>query len=366
MTATLPRPAAVRGRRSAVSALISRHSYAAVPLVLSVALFVANVAVRPSFVSVGNWAPALAVLCPLVLTGMALALPVLSGNGGFDLSVGPVTGFVTVLVAGVLAPHGLASAVVVIPLVVLFGLGAGALNGLLVAYVQLPAIIATLGTYLLFTGLGTEVLANPGGSVPLWLIDLNGSYGHVPGVLIVLAVVAVVWTLLSRTAFLRNLLAVGGDERAAYTAGVPVARVRICAYAIGGVFAAIAGMMLTGLIQSGDGTVGPPYTISAITAVALGGLSLAGGRGGLLGAALGGLVLFLAQNLLTATHVSVYRVNVIDGALLILALAVNGVLDQLRKRSRPAAVPGAETAGGTELTGASRAGADILGDDHGR
>ena len=91
--------------------------------------------------------------------------------------------------------------------------------------------------------------------------------------------------------------------------------------------------MLTGLIQSGDGTVGPPYTISALTAVALGGISLAGGRGGLLGAALGGGVLFLIQELLTDAHVSVYAVSTVDGIILILALALNGTVEYLRRRA---------------------------------
>jgi ribose transport system permease protein len=132
---------------------------------------------------------------------------------------------------------------------------------------------------------------------------------------------------------MRNLLAVGGDERAAFTAGVNVARLRLITYMIGGILACLGGLMLTGLIQSGDGTVGSPYTISALTAVALGGISLAGGRGGLLGAALGGGVLFLIQELLTDAHVSVYAVGIVDGIILILALALNGTVEHLRRRA---------------------------------
>src|SRR3954452_20555664 len=97
--------------------------------------------------------------------------------------------------------------------------------------------------------------------------------------------------------------------------------------------------MLTGLIQSGGGTVGPPYTISAITAVALGGISLAGGRRGLLGGAPRGAVLFLIQELLTDAHVSVFQVSIIDGIVLIFALGLNGTVEHLRRRS-PAARPG--------------------------
>jgi ribose transport system permease protein len=312
--------------------ILRRNSYAAVPLVLLILLFVVNAAVQPQFLAQNSWATSMSVLCPTVLTAMAMTLPVLSGNGGLDLSVGPLAGFMTVLISTILVPAGITTPVLVIPIVVVFGALSGAINGVLIAYVRLPAIIATLGMYLFYQGLGTDVLPQAGGNVPVWIVKLNGSFGPIPAVWVVFAVIALVWTLLSRGSYMRNLLAVGGDERAAFTAGVNVARLRLITYMIGGVLACLAGLMLTGLIQSGDGTVGPPYTISALTAVALGGISLAGGRGGLLGAALGGGVLFLIEELLTDAHVSVYAVSIVDGIVLILALALNGTVEHLRRR----------------------------------
>jgi ribose transport system permease protein len=317
----------------AVRQILRRNSYAAVPLVLLIVLFVVNAAVQPQFLAQQSWATSMSVLCPTVLTAMAMTLPVLSGNGGLDLSVGPLAGFMTVLISTILVPAGITTPELVIPIVVVFGLLSGAINGLLIAYVRLPAIIATLGMYLFYQGLGTEVLPQAGGNVPVWVAKLNGSFGPIPAVWVVFAVIALVWTLVSRGSYMRNLLAVGGDERAAFTAGVNVARLRLVTYMIGGVLACLGGLMLTGLIQSGDGTVGPPYTISALTAVALGGISLAGGRGGLVGAALGGAVLFLIQELLTDAHVSVYQVSIVDGIILILALALNGTVEHLRRRA---------------------------------
>lgn len=320
----------------AVRQILRRNSYAAVPFALLVILFVINAAVQPQFLNQQTWATSMAVLCPTVLTAMAVTLPVLSGNGGIDLSVGPLAGFMTVLIAAVLVPAGITSAALIIPIVVVFGLLSGAINGVLVAYVRLPAIIATLGMYLFYDGLGTDVLPQAGGSVPVWLVKLNGDIGSIPVVWIVFLLIAILWSLVCRGSYPRNLLAVGGDERAAFTAGVNVARLRLITYSIGGLLACLAGLMLTGLIQSGDGTVGAPYTISAITAVALGGISLAGGRGGLLGGALGGGVLFLIQELLTDAHVSVYSVSTIDGIILIAALALNGTVEHLRRRSAAA------------------------------
>jgi ribose transport system permease protein len=317
----------------AVRQTLRRNTYAAVPFALLILLFIVNAAVQPQFLAQNSWATSMSVLCPTVLTAMAMTLPVLSGNGGLDLSVGPLAGFMTVLISTILVPAGITTPVLVIPIVVIFGALSGAINGVLIAYVRLPAIIATLGMYLFYQGLGTDVLPQAGGNVPVWVVKLNGSFGPIPAVWVVLAVIALVWTLLSRGSYMRNLLAVGGDERAAFTAGVNVARLRLITYMIGGVIACLGGLMLTGLIQSGDGTVGPPYTISALTAVALGGISLAGGRGGLLGAALGGGVLFLIEELLTDAHVSVYAVNTVDGIILILALALNGTVEYLRRRA---------------------------------
>jgi ribose transport system permease protein len=319
-----------------VRQILRRNSYAAVPFVLLILLFIVNAAVQQQFLAQNSWATSMSVLCPTVLTAMAMTLPVLSGNGGLDLSVGPLAGFMTVLISTILVPAGITTPVLVIPIVVVFGALSGAINGVLIAYVRLPAIIATLGMYLFYQGLGTDVLPQAGGSVPVWVVKLDGSFGPIPAVWVVFAVIALVWTLVSRGSYMRNLLAVGGDERAAFTAGVNVARLRLITYMIGGVLACLGGLMLTGLIQSGDGTVGPPYTISALTAVALGGISLAGGRGGLLGAALGGGVLFGIQELLTDAHVSVYAVSIVDGIILILALALNGTVEHLRRRASAA------------------------------
>lgn len=317
---------------------MDRNSYVVVPLAIAAALLIANVAVRSASLAPSNWATSLMVMCPLVLTGIAEAPPVLSGRGGMDLSVGPFAGFVTTFIAGLLVPAGITAPEVLVPLVLGLGLVAGAVNGVLIAYIRLPAIIVTLGGYLFYSGLASVVLPAPGGTVPSWLVGIDASYGPIPGILFVFAAVALAWTLISKTAYTRNLLAVGGDDRTAYAAGVNVAAIRLWAYVFAGLFAALAGLLLSGLLQSGDATVGPPYTIAAFTAVALGGISLAGGRGGLLGAAVGGVILFLIQTLLTSSGFSVYEMNIANGAMLIGALGLNSVVGRLRKRDygRPA------------------------------
>lgn len=320
------------GLKAGLGRTFGRQSYAMVPMGLVFVLVVISVIIDPSFFSPSNFITSLAVSAPIILAALAQTFPLMSGNGGLDLSVGPVLGFVTVLIAGVLVPNGLAAAPIMIPIIILFGIAVGAFNGILVAYVRLPAIIATLATYLIFSGLSAEILPQPKPDVPLWLVDLTHTIGVIPGILIVYVVLLIGWLALLRTSYVRNLLAVGGDDRAAYTAGVNVSVVRVIAFALSGLLASIGGLLLAGTIQSGDARVGSIYTVISITAVCLGGISLTGGRGGLFGAALGGVAYFLIQHLLTVAQVSVFQLSVASGVVLIIALGLNGFMDELRKR----------------------------------
>ncbi len=118
-------------------------------------------------------------------------------------------------------------------------------------------------------------------------------------------------------------MAVGSEDRAAYTSGVNVPLVRFIAYVLAGLFAALAALSLTALIGSGDPIIGPGYTLIAIAAVALGGVSLAGGVGGLTAAFLGAACIFLLQSMLTAFNVSTFVLQAVYGAVLVLAVCLN-------------------------------------------
>lgn len=306
-------------------------SYLTVPVMILFVLLIANLVLGSRLLDSSHLGQTFAVSAPFILAGMAAAMPIMGGGGGLDMAIGPVIGFVTVLIAGVLVPNGVVAPYVLIPIVLAFGLGVGALSGWLGNYVRIPPVIATLGLYLFFTGFAPWVMPIPGGQVPVWLANLTGMYGPVPGILVVYVALALFWLLLSRQGFVRNLLNVGGEDRAAFTSGVSVQRVRLVAYMLGGMFSAIGGMLLAGTIRSGDGTVGPIFTVVSLAAVALGGISLAGGRGGILGAGLGGLSYWLIQNLLTVAGVSVFQLSAAAGMVLIIALALNGAMDKLRK-----------------------------------
>jgi len=121
-------------------------------------------------------------------------------------------------------------------------------------------------------------------------------------------------------------MATGGSAKAAYTSGIDVAAVRLFAYALGGFIAAVAALAMTALLGSADPTIGAPITMKAIAAVALGGVSLAGGRGGFIGAAAGALVIFLLQLSMTTTGWSTFVIQMVFGIVLVLAVLFNAVV----------------------------------------
>jgi ribose transport system permease protein len=311
---------------------IMSRSYAW-PIIGAVIIFTAlNAMASSAFTDATNWNGMLIGVTPFIIMAMAQTAPVMSGDGGIDLSVGPLAGLVNALVTSILVPRGFADPFTIIAASIGVGILSGLLNGFMIAVVRVQPIIATLGTFLAYQGITLEMLPMAGGQAPPWLLGLAGNHGGVPGVLVLLIVLGLLWLAFERTAYRRNLLAVGGDARAAYASGVNVAAVRIIAYVIGGILAAVAGLVFTAALGSGDPRVGVPYTLTSIAAVALGGIALTGGRGGMLGAAAAGALLFLIQTLFTLAQVSIFYIQIMYGVILLVALTLNAAGERARRR----------------------------------
>jgi ribose transport system permease protein len=308
----------------------------AVVVVLFVVLLAINLALTPEMLSPSRLPGISNLLVPSVLAAMASVPSILSGRGGLDLSVGPLIGFTNVLLVGVLLPAGLGAGVVSLPLCILVGTLFGALSGFVVAYVRLQPIVVTLGGYLLLAGLALVVMPRPTSGAPVWTADLSG--GLLGGLLplsTTLAVIGVlVWIGAKQLGLVGLISAVGSDDRAAFTAGVDVGLVRVGAYALGGFFASLGGIALTVLINSGEPTAGIQYTLMAIVAVALGGNALNGGRGGMRGPILAAACLYLIQSLLSSFKVSSLWIQVVYGAILLVAIVINASISE-RIANRP-------------------------------
>ncbi len=305
----------------------------ALALVIAVILFVANQLARSSFATWSSWPSLLADFAPFALAAIATTPQMLSGAGGIDISIGPLLNLVSVVVVGELIARGTTSPWIDVPAALAVGAAVGCVNGILVGVLRYQAVLATLCGLFVLSGLGQALLATPAASSQSWLTHLGAQVGPVPGGLILIASPFLVWLVLARTAYLDQLYAVGGDEVAAYSAGVDVARVRITAYTLGGLFAGVGGLALAAATQTGDPTEATQYTLPAIAAVAIGGTSLVGGRGSLLGSLIGAAIIFLIQTLIDSLNVNSNVPQLIYGAILIVAIVLSATLSRTASRA---------------------------------
>jgi ribose transport system ATP-binding protein len=216
-------------------------------------------------------------------------------TAGVDLSVGPMMGLgIVILTAFATDEKGTGGLILGIALLVAAGLALGLVNGSLVRFARIPPLIATLATFIAVQGVG--LLINP---VPEGLLSASATDslsktigGLIPVVFVVVVLVAIGCELmLRRSRFGLALRAVGSDQASAHRMGVRVGRTQLAAYALCGLFAALASIMLAVQIGTGDAQAGQNYTLQSIAAVVLGGASIYGGRGSMLGSLLGALLL---------------------------------------------------------------------------
>jgi ribose/xylose/arabinose/galactoside ABC-type transport system permease subunit len=257
------------------------------------------------------------------IVGMGMTIVI--AMRGLDLSVGSVMGFSSI-VAALLLNNGAP-----IPLVVLatlaVGLALGLGNGLLITLLRLPSFVATLATLSMI--LGTELMITQGRTVPIHSITLNtlvaGNIGVIPRAAVIAVVVfGVVWIAFYRLPFGRHLAAIGGDARAAVSAGINVNRVTLGVFMLVGMCAGLAGLMTAAQLQNADSTIGLGAELTAIATVVVGGTSLAGGRGNLFGTCCAALLLATIKTGLNVVNVSSLYEDLVFGIILIVALMIDG------------------------------------------
>ena len=212
----------------------------------------------------------------------------------------------------------------------LVGAAAGAISGLSIAYGKLPAFIATLAMMSVARGL-TLVISN---GTPITTSEsvsfMGGTIGSFPVPILAMVVAGLVcWFILTRTVLGRSMYAIGGNEEAARLSGLPVKRILVIVYALSGLFAGLAGMVLAGRLSSAGPQAGVGYELDAIAAVVIGGASLSGGSGRATGTLVGAILLAVIRNGLNILNVSSFWQQVVIG--LVIALAVG--FDVLRRKT---------------------------------
>jgi ribose transport system permease protein len=316
VTATAGRPFKVK-----LAGFTRDNSYA-FSLLLFVGLLIATLIQNDGNFSIADQ---MAIAAPMTLAALASAPSII--GGGFDISISPLI----VLLNGVfvvwLVPNGLGGAISV-PIVLGLGLGMGLVTGLLIALLRVQPVVVTLALFFALQGFALWLVPNPVtlGEEHRWIYDLAGKVGPIPGALFTLGFPLLVWYGLRFVPYRRLLYAVGSNDATAFSAGVNVTLVRIASYGLGGLFAGVAGLALTALVHSSNAASSQQYALVAIAAVVLGGTSLAGGRGGLIGIVFAAFSIYLLQNFLFTFQINPAWLQVVYGGILIVAVVIQGAL----------------------------------------
>jgi len=271
---------------------------------------------------------------PLALAALAQAVVVI--GGGIDLSIGSMMALTSVIAATAMDGRSPEFGVAVVLGVLLLGLVLGAVNGVLVVVTRVPDIVVTLAMAFVWAGCALLVRPAPGGAAVQWLKDLVvGSIGSewIPRAAVALVlIVAVTWIPLARSKLGLSIYAIGSNRLAAFRSGVPVGRTKLSAYALTGLFSALGGLALTA--STGIGTPVPgPYTLMSVAAIVLGGVSLAGGRGGVVGPIVAVLILQLVRTDMTFLNVNTNLAVVAQGVILIGVVMVGSLVQMRRARA---------------------------------
>ena len=317
-----PKPAPWRGAlHSFVATWGSEIALAVVIIVLAFTISLFN----DRFFTYGN---IINIIQAVTVTGIAaIGATLIIISGHLDLSVGSVLGF-----SGLVGAMAMQGAIPAFGIVVGVGVGAlvGVVNGLLVTYGRVNAFIATLGMLSVVRGLALITTNGAPQDVPESLLFIGqGKVGGVPvSVIILLSLVVITQWFLSRTVYGRRITAVGDNKQAAYLAGIPVRATIILAFILAGAFAGMAGIVNASNLALATTDAGTGLELDIVAAVIVGGTSLMGGRGSVIGSLLGSILLGLLRNAFVLLHLSAYLQVTAIGVVIILAT----LIDQLRQR----------------------------------
>ncbi len=257
----------------------------------------------------------------LVSIGQTLVLLI----GGFDLSVGGVI-CVTNCLSAVYMGNSAGGMLLWSIVSILFGIAVGVFNGFIIGKTSMQPFIVTLATQSVCYGIALLILKVDGGNVSenftnLFLVR----FGQIPLTLIFIVILILLWLYIKRTDFGISIYAVGSNEKAARLNGIYVLRTKILVYGLSGLFAALAGLFRTAQVASGSPTAGADFVMTSISAAVIGGTSLLGGSGGLVGTIAGAFAIKGIADLLVFLNVSSYWSSLVQGVLLILAVAVSSI-----------------------------------------
>ena len=283
--------------------------------------------INPRFIALKNIITIFQQISVLGILTMGMSLLLISG--GIDLSIGNIMILSGVIVSKVILSGGSPLSAIIAGL--LTGIVCGIVNGIIIAKSRCIPLIITLGTSLIFYGFSLTISE---GRIMSFKGQLNALKYRVfdifPSMLFVLLfMVLLAFFLLNKTKFGRRLVAIGGNEKNAYLSGIAVQRYKIMIYALSGLFCAIASLVFTARIDSITANGGTGYETKALTAAIIGGVTFEGGRGTILGAFLGCLLMGVISNAMNILQVPSYTQTIVTGVIIVSAVVLSNI-DKMR------------------------------------
>lgn len=276
-----------------------------------------------------NLDTAAALTLLLAATGQTIVLL----RGGIDLSIGGMIGLGTVIAATRFGADPTSTAFWSVA-IVLVGAAAGAVNGVLITVLRLQPFLVTLATWSILSGTALIILPIDGGQLPgFWMRFGSAAPLGISTSVWLLAVLLAFWAWFRRTRLLTAIKATGSSERSAFLSGVSPLRINVATYGLSGMFAALAALYLTTQTGAGSPTIGRDYILPSVAAAVIGGISLFGGRGGLLGTVVGAYILTIIGNLVFVLSVSSYWQPIVSGVILLVAVLASSLAEKSARRS---------------------------------
>jgi ribose transport system permease protein len=324
---TLPQPT------STASRIVQRQGWTIGVAILFIALLLWRVSQLPDFegfqirtITAGT----------MSLAFLAMAQGIVVISGGIDLSVGPMMVFANCLSVVWMGDNGLGVCLLIGLAVLIITVGLSTVTGLIITASGVPDIIVTLATSFTLAGLALFVIGSPrSGVTPDFQRVIAGTLSNPwPSILWIIGALVLVWFPLKRSRLGLAIFAVGSDRKAAFLSGVRIARTRVLAYSVGGLFTGLAGLAVTAVTLGGEPreSIGATATLESVAAAVLGGVALTGGVGGLVGPVIAALCLRLIPAIMLGLGWDTSNADIARGVIIILVVAVAGLV-QTRRRT---------------------------------
>jgi len=301
--------------------MLKKHGDILPIILILISMFLITMTLQSNFWSVSNFQVLARQLAPYVFIAMAQTMVLLLG--GMDMALGSLVSFANVMFASTLG-HGALDLITILGILALC-MVMSAISGLVVYWFKLPAIVVSLAFSFIWSGVALRVMSVPGGHIPNTVVGpLTANIGGVlPAPLLLIVLFIAFWYLVKRTSMGVLIYAVGNNREGAFTSGLPVLKAYLFSYCFSGLMIGMAALLLSAITTSGDPNIGGPLTINSVTAAVLGGVAFSGGKGKMIGSVVGGMVVGMLVNVLFYLRVPGHYTYVVEGGILIFAVAAN-------------------------------------------